>query len=419
MDKSIRFRKSIQYIEENLNGDINLEQAAQAGFTSLMQLYRDFYTYTGHSVKEYIRKRRLSGALSLIKYSDMPHAEIAYTCGYSSQQALCKCVKQATAMTPLEYQKSEISYYFPRFDIEAAQQVAVATETIPQTICAKFYHSQLCGIEHQAVSRMRSLLPEYKGRIFGRNGQQLGSRFCYEVSVEYDTAVLNKIRNSVFLDVHVLPEVSLTFAKTTVNNEEIKIERAWNYLYITWLKASMFTQDNESYFEEHIYKGREVKKLVLYLPVKRRTDYNKISLKYCDAAMYLVSSRKGDNAEEEASQVVMNFLSEFKPEVIRTAREFYVARSGINCTCGVRINQEFELPQDSELEILRLTEGRYAVLESGCSSDSRVFEALLDTWIHENGWSRDNEPAFAIYEIGDSFEPEAIKMKVWRKLKKC
>lgn len=105
MPGSARFRQSIAFIEEHLHEEIPLEQAAQAGFTSLMQLYRDFYTYTGHSVKEYIRKRRLSVALGMIRSSQRPLAEIAYACGYSSQQALCKYVKSATSLTPLAYQK--------------------------------------------------------------------------------------------------------------------------------------------------------------------------------------------------------------------------------------------------------------------------------------------------------------------------
>ncbi|MFD2875102.1 helix-turn-helix domain-containing protein [Paenibacillus rhizoplanae] len=105
MPGSARFRQSIAFIEEHLHEEIPLEQAAQAGYTSLMQLYRDFYSYTGHSVKEYIRKRRLSVALGMIRSTQRPLTEIAYACGYSSQQALCKYVKSATRLTPLAYQK--------------------------------------------------------------------------------------------------------------------------------------------------------------------------------------------------------------------------------------------------------------------------------------------------------------------------
>lgn len=417
MNKAVRFRKSIAFIEEHLQDDINLELAAQAGFTSLMQLYRDCYTYTGHSVKEYIRKRRLSSALGLIKCSELPLAEIAYACGYSSQQALCKYVKSATAMTPLEYRKSETCYFFPRFGSEPVRPVTVTAETIPTTLHINFYDPKLCGIEQRALRALHELLPGYTGRIFGRNGQQLDGLSCYELAVEYDPIVLSELKSSVFHGAAVHPEIRQTFAKTGVINDETEIGLAWNYLYMNWLRTSMFTQANESYFEEYIYKGGEVKKLILYLPVKRRTDYNKISREFCAGLMFLISSQSGEQAEEAASAAVMNYLLQVKPEAISTVRGFYVARSGTNCTCGIRLEQALELPPDSGLEILRLAEGSYAVLESSGSSDSGVLEELLDRYISENGWSRDNGTAFTTYETGGRHEPEKIQMKVWIRLK--
>lgn len=416
MDKAVRFRQSIAFIEEHLQEDINLELAAQAGFTSLMQLYRDCYTYTGHSVKEYIRKRRLSGALGLIRHSELPLAEIAYACGYSSQQALCKYVKSATAMTPVEFRKSETCYFFPRFGSEPVRPVTVTAETIPTTLHIKFYDPKQYGIEHKALSALRFLLPGYKGRIFGRNGPQQEGRFCYELAVEYDPAMLNKFAGSIFQETAVHPELRLNFAKTSVANDESEIGLAWNYLYMNWLRTSMFQQANEGYFEEYIYRGGEVKKLILYLPVSKRTDYNKISREFCEDFMFLVSSRSGEQAEEKASEAVMNYLLQAKSEVIRTLREFYVAKSGMSCTCGIRLEQVLELPPDGGLEILRLAEGDYAVLESSCCSDSGMFEELLEGWISENGWSKDGG-AFTTYKTGGRHEPENIQMKVWIRLK--
>ncbi len=418
MDKHACFRESIQYIEDNLNCDINLEQAARAGFTSLMQLYRNFYTYTGHSIKEYIRKRRLSNALNMIKFSDMSLTDIAYSCGYSSQQALCKYIKAATAMTPLTYKKSESYYYFPSFDGQTIRQVTVAAETIPQAICAKFYHTQLRGIENRAVNSLLSLLPGYKGRIFGRNGKQLGARFCYELFFEYDSPTLNMLKDSAFKEISVLPEKTLTFAKTAVKNEDNEIGLAWDYLYINWLKTSMFKQDDGNYFEEYIYKDGQVKKLILYLPVSKRTDYNRISLNFCEDMFFLVSSGKGCHAEETASKTVLRFLSGSAPYMIKTARQFYLAKNGLDCTCGIRLERAPDIPRDnSELEILHVAEGSYAVLESGCCSNSSIFESLLLSWIKENGLIKDNLPPFTIYETNGNFEPETIKMKIYFKLK--
>jgi hypothetical protein len=89
----------------------------------------------------------------------------------------------------------------------------------------------------------------------------------------------------------------------------------------------------------------------------------------------------------------------------------------MSCTCGVRLRQTVELPADSGLEVLRLAEGSYAVLESGGCSDRGSFITLLDTWIQENGWSKEELPAYATYETGGRDVPESITMKVWIRLK--
>lgn len=66
----------LQYIEEKLMSEIDPNGVAQQNFISLSQLYRGFYAYTGHSVKEYIRKRRISNDCEKIKCSDLPLAVI-------------------------------------------------------------------------------------------------------------------------------------------------------------------------------------------------------------------------------------------------------------------------------------------------------------------------------------------------------
>lgn len=417
MPQSARIRQAIAFIEEHLYEDIPLEQAAQAGYTSLMQLYRDFYTCTGHSVKEYIRKRRLSDALGLIRSSQLPLAEIAYACGYSSQQALCKAVKTATRLTPLAYQKSEASYFFPRFDSAAIRQVTVLTETLPKTIHMKFYHPVQEGIEQQALEALDARLYQYQGRIFGRDGPPQGGLYCYELAVEHDPAWLHLLAGSVFQEIGTVPGRSLTVAKTAVSNGQTGIRLAWDYLYLTWLRASMFEQEDEPYYEEYIRKGRKVRRLVLYVPVRKRVDYDRILVRCCPVLEYLAAYREGGRAEEEAASAVVQYLSRHHPEVIKTAREFYAARSGGGYTCGVRLERPLELPGGSGLEVLQVEAGSYAVLESSRYSDSGRYTALLEAWIAQNGWGTEGRPAFATYETGRGADPEAITMSVWIRLK--
>ncbi|WP_162174458.1 helix-turn-helix domain-containing protein [Paenibacillus sp. FSL R7-269] len=419
MPGSARFRQSIAFIEEHLHEEIPLEQAAQAGFTSLMQLYRDFYTYTGHSVKEYIRKRRLSVALGMIRSSQRPLAEIAYACGYSSQQALCKYVKSATSLTPLAYQKSTACYFFPRFDSEAVRQVTVSTEILPATIHMKFYSTRHGGIEQQALEALYALLPAYQGRLFGRDGQPQGGLFCYELAVEYGPALMHSLTGSIFRELEVVPERSLTCAKLAVRSDEAEIGLAWDYLYLKWLRTSMFEQDEERYGEEYIRKGSEVKRLILYVPVRKRTDYDKISVSFSEGLEFLAASREGEQAEEEAAAAVMNYCSRHHPEVLRTASMFCVIQHGGRCTCGVRLErgQAVALAGDSGLQILQAPEGRYAVLESSSYGDRGMFIALLESWVEESGCSREGTFPFTTYETVAPGRPDAITMSVWMKLK--
>ncbi len=404
----------LRYIEDNLTTPFQINDLASGNYISAMQLYRDFYNTTGHSVKEYIRKRRLSNALAVVKYSDMSLADIAYGYGYSSQQAFCKCVKGATGLTPLEYKHSESHFYFPMFFCENKHQITVATDTMPRTMEIKFYHRQLQGIEHRALEYLVSLLPDYSGRIFGRDGKQEDSQFCYELFIEYHPKAYHILKEVFFQPVKLIPSYPSVFAKTTVKNLDEAISSAWDYLYTDWLKASMFAPSDLPYFEEYLRRDGKTHKLVLYLPVKKRADYNRICLQQCDDMRFLLSRKTGENAEENASKAVLDFLSSHYPFLIRAIKRFYVSKDDMGYTCGITLDKILHLPESCCLETLSLPAGFYAVLEGDCCGDSSVYIRMLMSWLSENGFVRDMAAApFTLYETDRGFRREHITSKTY------
>ena len=106
-------------LEQNLSDDFSMERLAEAGQFSRTQLYYEFYSVTGHTMGEYIRRRRLSMALALIKTSQLSMTDIACQCGFSSQQAMGRAVRQAVGMTPSAYKTSEVYYFFPPYTGQA------------------------------------------------------------------------------------------------------------------------------------------------------------------------------------------------------------------------------------------------------------------------------------------------------------
>ena len=407
----------LEAMEQNLAGDLKVEELAEAGFLSRTQLYREFYSATGHSVKEYVRKRRLSRALTLIKHTDMPLLRISQDCGFGSQQALCKGVKAATGQTPMQYKAGGDEYYFPALQGHdagrPAQTVTVSTETIPPTLRLLYYDSRLQGIENRALAWLFAERPGYRGRIFGRNGKQKGSKLCYELYIEADNTDQ--------------PAVTGTFAKTICQNHEPEITAAWDYLYDSWLKTSMFAQTEQPWFEEYIHTNGQVKRLTLYLPVQKRPGFHKIQLCRCGDMHFLVSRKSGAHAEEAASKAVMEFLAAHHPRLAQTARQFYVSTAqdggpglrlmqGKSYACGIALPSLLQLPPGCGMEIVTWPAGEYAVLEGDCCGDSGTYQSVLATWMEGMGLQA-AEGTFAVYEADGGFDTQNIRVKIYSQVK--
>ena len=390
-------------LEKSIANRLDVERLAEAGLLSRSQLYRAFYSATGHSVKEYIRKRRMSTALALIKHTDMTLKKIAAECGFSCEQALCKCVKDAIGQTPKQYKAGGGEYYFPAFDGEQGVPVSVASESIPPTLRLQYYDSCLKGIENRALAWLFAARPGYSGRIFGRKGAQKGPRLCYELYVESEEADQ--------------PAVSGTFAKTACPDMEEKIIAAWDYLYNGWLKTSMFVQADAPWFEEYVHTSGKVKRLQLYLPIQKKPGFHKIQLCQCGDMRFLAASRSGADAEKAASKAVMDALASQYPRLAQSARQFYVSSQGKTYTCGVALQAALDLTTGSGLQIITCPAGEYAVLEGDCCGESGAYASVLASWVNSMGMQAGNAP-FAVYETDGSYDRQNIRVKVCQKIEK-
>lgn len=100
---------AINYIEENLETDINLEMLAQKYFLSKFYYHRIFTAVMGITLKEYISKRKLNYALSLLKLTKKPMVEIALLIGYGSQESFIRAFKANYGVTPGSVRRGESS----------------------------------------------------------------------------------------------------------------------------------------------------------------------------------------------------------------------------------------------------------------------------------------------------------------------
>jgi len=393
-------------LEQNLADDFSMERLAEAGQLSRTQLYREFYNVTGHTMGEYIRRRRLSNALTLIKTSRLSLMEIASQCGFSSQSALNRAVRQAVGMTPSAYKKSEEYYFFPPCATganagRALFPVSVKPESIPATLCLRYYDAKYKGIEDRATAAFFLLAPGFRGRIFGRGGKQRGAKSCYELYITAYERVLPMLRSSAFEIGEPSPAMNTLFATTAAPNEEARINAAWDYLYLTWLAGSMFERTGQPYFEEYLLKSGQPAKLRLYLPIQKRADVANISLETNPSLRFVVATAK---TEKAASRVVTEYLKTRHPHVLQSIKEFYLQQNPCAYTCGVRV--------DAPLEghTLTLEPGHYLVLQSPARGDYDALCARLLAFAEGNGMAARREDCFAVYDAHSGYRNLGMKL---------
>ena len=96
-------KKVVDYIEENLNDELNLDKIAEKAGYSKFHLHRIFSKIVGETIHKYIQKRRLTEAARKLVYTDESIIDIALISGYESQQAFTLAFKKMYKSSPQMY----------------------------------------------------------------------------------------------------------------------------------------------------------------------------------------------------------------------------------------------------------------------------------------------------------------------------
>lgn len=103
----------MQYIEDNLEYEIDEKEIAKRAYCSAYHFKRTFTFLAGISLQEYIRRRRLSRAALELQDPTFKVIDIATKYGYNSPDAFTRAFQKLHGMTPTEargYKKSLKTY---------------------------------------------------------------------------------------------------------------------------------------------------------------------------------------------------------------------------------------------------------------------------------------------------------------------
>jgi AraC family transcriptional regulator len=101
-------QRAVDYIEDHLNGDLTTEAIAKVAGFSKWHFQNVFSAAVGDSLKDYIRKRRLTAAAVALGMTDGRVIEIAFEAGFESQESFTRAFKSMFGKTPGECRKEDI-----------------------------------------------------------------------------------------------------------------------------------------------------------------------------------------------------------------------------------------------------------------------------------------------------------------------
>ena len=99
-------RSVVSYVEERLDSSLSLQQLADVVGMNVYNFLRSFRQSTGIPPHQYILKRRVERAKTLLLGRELSIAEIAVRCGFYSQSHLTTAFHRLTQVTPRHFRRA-------------------------------------------------------------------------------------------------------------------------------------------------------------------------------------------------------------------------------------------------------------------------------------------------------------------------
>lgn len=100
-----RLRRVRELVDQQLDGDLTIEDMADAAGLSRAHFARSFRAATGQTPYAYLRAERIARVRTLLTGSSHPIGDIAALTGFRSQSHLARVFRNATGLTPVEYRR--------------------------------------------------------------------------------------------------------------------------------------------------------------------------------------------------------------------------------------------------------------------------------------------------------------------------
>lgn len=158
-----RLIRVVNYIHDNLDGDLSLDALADVAAMSRFHWHRIWTAMTGETLAQTTRRVRLYRAAVMLVREDVPVAEIAARCGYPDRASFARAFRDTMGVTPGHYRtegRAIPPLWLNRKETGVTHDVKVTTEA-PRRVA---------GIAHAGDYQQISRAFEALGATLGARG---------------------------------------------------------------------------------------------------------------------------------------------------------------------------------------------------------------------------------------------------------
>lgn len=256
MDWLERMNRALDYIEENLDEEIEYKKLAQVANCSEYHFSRMFSSLAGMTLSEYIRRRRLTRAAFELQKSDLRILDIAVKYGYESADSFSRAFQKIHGIKPSEARnkgtslktfpritfhisirgEKEMDYRIEHIDYELrivgngkSVKTAKAFKTIPKLWSAAKKDGFTQQLIDMSWENPKCTLEGILG-VCGSEAAIKDEEFTYFMGVRYDGEVPADMET-----ITISPSTWAVFPN---------IVEAWKRLYVEWVPTSGYELAN-------------------------------------------------------------------------------------------------------------------------------------------------------------------------------
>ena len=276
----------IDYIEDNLTSDISLKDLAEQANFSLYHFHKIFQAVTQNSLKEYIRKRRLTEAAKELIDTDKRIIDLAFEYQYQSQAAFTRAFKKVFGTTPGRYRRKQEHYLLLRREELTEIKLNHLKEGIslePKIMVKDEF--KVIGLEYYGDNQNNEI-PELWGRFIERIGE-VKNRIRPDRTLglcEHVPTLTNEseFRYLACAEVDSLIHIPADFVGEIVPREQYAVfthkgpandllEQTYQYIHGNWFLTSGYEPTGSHDFElyDQRFTNDKDSEMEIYIPVKK------------------------------------------------------------------------------------------------------------------------------------------------------